>query len=233
MFANNIILQTSHISPFFPKGNPLFITKFVGTVRAMPLKPVCILYGSQTGCAKGVAEHVHSECTRLGIPSTLSPANDYASAGFLSSDLSVIVCSTTGDGDAPMNAEEFLRFIRRRTHAKDMLSNLRVASLGLGDTNYDKFCNCSKQLVKRLGELGATPLLPAAFADEGVGLDSTIDPWLEALFPLIKTSYTASTAEPSVIAPSHLAHENKNDPETIMPLSPMAMMQAMKSLNGN
>jgi len=130
-----------------------------------------------------------------------------------------------------MNAEEFLRFIRRRTHAKDMLSNLRVASLGLGDTNYDKFCNCSKQLVKRLGELGATPLLPAAFADEGVGLDSTIDPWLEALFPLIKTSYTASTAEPSVIAPSHLAHENKNDPETIMPLSPMAMMQAMKSLN--
>lgn len=33
----------------------------------------------------------------------------------------------------------FYRFIRKRTHPADMLRDKRVAVLGLGDTNYDKF----------------------------------------------------------------------------------------------
>jgi hypothetical protein len=36
-------------------------------------------------------------------------------------------------------AYRFWRFIRRRTHPKDMLRDKRISILGLGDTNYDKF----------------------------------------------------------------------------------------------
>lgn len=53
--------------------------------------------------------------------------------------LAVILCSTTGNGDAPENAEKFWRFIKRRTQPKDLFSSLTYVVLGFGDTNYDKF----------------------------------------------------------------------------------------------
>ena len=51
----------------------------------------------------------------------------------------VVVVSTTGDGDAPSNAEDFCRSLRKRTQPKTLLAGKRFAILGLGDTNYDKF----------------------------------------------------------------------------------------------
>ena len=158
--------------------------------------PVCILFGSQTGAARGVAEHIHTEGTRRGLAMTVGAANSYASAGFEASRLCVLVLATTGDGDAPVNAEEFVRFLRRRTHAKDFLTSMRVAVLGLGDTNYDKFCNCGKTVAKRLGELGAKFLLPPTYADESMGLDSAVDPFLAALWPALEAA-GAGDAGPS------------------------------------
>lgn len=51
----------------------------------------------------------------------------------------IIVCSTTGNGEAPENAGKFWRYVKRRTQPKDMLAGLHFTVLGLGDTNYDKF----------------------------------------------------------------------------------------------
>ncbi len=41
--------------------------------------------------------------------------------------------------DAVAGAVAVARFIKRRTHPKDMLAGLPFTLLGLGDTNYDKF----------------------------------------------------------------------------------------------
>jgi sulfite reductase alpha subunit-like flavoprotein len=95
-----------------------------------PSAPLVVLYGSQTGAAKGVAELVHAEALARGLASTLAPANAWDEAGLLRARAAVVVVSTTGDGDAPTNAEDFLRFLRRRTHARDLFARgPRVAVL--------------------------------------------------------------------------------------------------------
>lgn len=161
---------------------------------------VLFLYGSQTGAAKSICEGLFSQAQSgqggSGIDalrlSRIAPLNDYVAVGFESALVCIIVCSTTGDGDAPNNADAFLRFIRKRTLPKDLYSGMHIAVLGLGDTNYDKFCNCSKQIVKRLSELGTIHLVPPSYADEAVGLESIVDPWSSKLWPALRSFLVAS-----------------------------------------
>ena len=97
--------------------------------------------------------------------------------------LLAIVTSTTGNGDAPNNADKFFRFIRRRSHKSDFLVDISYVVLALGDTNYDKFCRVGKFIDKRLEELGASRVHPLCCADEATGLADVVEPWKEMIVP--------------------------------------------------
>lgn len=43
--------------------------------------------------------------------------------------VALFIISTTGNGDAPENAEKFWRFVKRRTHPKDMLAKMQYSVL--------------------------------------------------------------------------------------------------------
>ena len=146
----------------------------------------------------------------------IAPLNDYTAVGFDSARVCIIVCSTTGDGDAPNNADAFLRFVRKRTLPKDLYSGLHIAVLGLGDTNYDKFCNCSKQLVKRLSELGTSHLVPPAYADEAVGLESVVDPWSSKLWPALRSFLVSEGQQAEALL--HLQQQQQQRDNTISSL---------------
>ncbi len=51
---------------------------------------------------------------------------------FTQIEVGVFVCATTGNGDAPENAEKFWRFIKRRTQPKTLLSKMQYAVLVRG-----------------------------------------------------------------------------------------------------
>ncbi|CAN0394968.1 unnamed protein product, partial [Hapterophycus canaliculatus] len=80
------------------------------------------------------------------------------------------------------------RFLKRRSQPKDLLAGLAFTVLGLGDTNYDKFCHMGKSFDKRLRELGAVPFHSPAFADEATNMEETIEPWLATLYAALRAS---------------------------------------------
>ncbi|CAB4039447.1 methionine synthase reductase-like, partial [Paramuricea clavata] len=97
----------------------------------------------------------------------------------------VFVVSTTGDGDPPDTVTKFWRRLRKKTLGSTYLKGLHYALLGLGDTNYTNFCNCSKTLNSRLLGLGATHFYPPGFADDAVGLEVVVEPWIDELWPAL------------------------------------------------
>ena len=77
----------------------------------------------------------------------------------------IIICSTTGNGDAPENASRFVRYIKKPPpstltstlpHPNKPLENVAYAVLGLGDTNYDQFCNSAKVIDKEYVQYSLT-----------------------------------------------------------------------------
>jgi len=162
--------------------------------------PLYILYGSATGNAEHIAKDLTATYeSYLKNPSFLGyfssvmccDLNQYKKKclddwmkppveGNLDIKHGVIVvCSTTGNADAPENADRFVRYIKRKTTESAMpFQHCAYAVLGLGDTNYDVFCAMGKMIDKRLAELGGVRAMDAACADEATGLEETVEPWV-------------------------------------------------------
>lgn len=73
-----------------------------------------------------------------------------------------------------------------------MFAELPYAVLGLGDTNYDKFCHMGKVIDKRLSELGGKQLLPLFCADEATNLEEIVESWKTQVLEAIVRSINGS-----------------------------------------
>ncbi len=117
------------------------------------MKPVTILYGTETGNSEDCSEELSEELKEDGIESRVIDMEDYDTAELPTEDFVIIITSTHGDGDPPENAIEFLEYL---TDERPELTGVSFAVCGLGDTSYRYFCQTGKDFDKVLEELGAT-----------------------------------------------------------------------------
>lgn len=155
-----------------------------------------ILYGSQTGQAKAISEEIHELSDQHGLNSNLFCLSLTEKKFTLEKEsLVVFVVSTTGEGDPPDTMCKFMRRLKKKTLPGTHLENLRYALLALGDTNYTNFCNNGKELDKRLLHLGARKFYETGYADDAVGLELTVEPWIEGLWPALQRHLGLSSEE--------------------------------------
>ncbi|GEK34965.1 assimilatory sulfite reductase (NADPH) flavoprotein subunit [Kurthia sibirica] len=132
-------------------------TSLIKTVTAT------ILYGSQTGNAKRLAQRFGEELAQNQVVTTVKSMADFPVNKLKKIENLLIITSTQGEGEAPDNSKTFYDFIHSERAPK--LANSHYAVLALGDTSYDLFCQTGIDFDKRLIELGAQSLVPRVDCD--------------------------------------------------------------------
>ncbi len=161
-----------------------------------------VLYGSQTGNARRLAERIGQRASDAGLNVRVLATGDYPRQELAGERLLLVVISTQGDGDAPEDALGFMEFLgSRRAPA---LPALRYSVLALGDSSYPQFCATGRALDARLTELGAQRLAERADAD--LDIDPVATPWIDATLGRLREltdavpSATVTALRPSITA---------------------------------
>lgn len=145
-------------------------------------KEVTILYGSQSGNARGLAQKAAKTLEGSGFQVTVSAMSDFKPNNLKKIQNLLIVVSTHGEGDPPDNALTFHEFVHSKRAPK--LTDLNFSVLALGDSSYEFFCKTGKDFDERLEELGGTRLYPRFDCD--VDFDEPAAEWLQGVLGSLK-----------------------------------------------
>ncbi|KAG8180128.1 hypothetical protein JTE90_027082 [Oedothorax gibbosus] len=151
------------------------------------LKRFLLLYSSQTGQAKAIAEEIAHAAPLHGLKADLQCLSLTDKRFCIENETcAVFVVSTTGDGEPPDSAIKFYRRISRHTLKANFLEKLQYALLALGDSNYIKFCLFGRLLDRRLQALSAKPFYERGYGDDAFGIETGVDPWILNLWPALQ-----------------------------------------------
>ena len=133
-----------------------------------------VVYGSQTGNARRLAEQLARQAEGAGLGVRLLRADTYPLRELKAEKLLYVVISTQGDGDPPDDARGFVEHLLGKRAPE--LPGLGFAVLGLGDSSYPQFNATGRQVDARLAELGARRLFARGEAD--LDVEAVAAPWL-------------------------------------------------------
>lgn len=161
------------------------VTGYLGKMVEVS-KKIAIIYATQTGQAKTIAETINDEAISNGFEPVLYDISQFGRQRPLNqiTDPVVFVCSTTGDGEVPESATRCYNSLKKIEAESDgnFLKNFNYALLGLGDTNYTQFCNGPKLFHQKFQNLGAKCFYGPSWADDGTGLDVEVEPFIQGLW---------------------------------------------------
>lgn len=189
-------------------------------------RKILVLYATQSGNSRKIATKLQSEALKRSIPMEIVDMAEYKSNLIQKEKTVLIICSTQGEGDPPLAAEEFYEYINSTKLSS--LKDLQFAVLALGDKSYLHFCKTGKDIHDRLMALGALALMPITECD--VDYQSVSDVWIEQIIDVLNTKAINLKTEHQHI---HLHDKGKNSQtETFIRNNP-GSLRVTETLNLN
>ncbi|WP_372933067.1 assimilatory sulfite reductase (NADPH) flavoprotein subunit [Mariniphaga sediminis] len=173
-----------------------------GVPAEAPTK-LTILYGTDTGRAKTLAENLLEKATALNISANVVSMYDYNPKKLKEEENLAVVVSTHGEGEPPDMAEDFHTFITGKRAPK--LEKLKYSVLALGDKSYRHFCQTGADIDEAFTRLTASSITPIVKCD--VDFEENAAAWMDNLLQNLKPA-TLSTAI------SQTLHSHNGQPKT-------------------
>lgn len=128
-----------------------------------PAKPVTIVFGSQTGTAETLSKKAAKQLKAANCEPKVLDMSDCSPEDLVAAENLLIITSTYGEGEPPDNAMALHGALM--AEGAPSLSGVNFSVLGLGDSSYPDFCQCSKEFDARLEALGAARIVPMVECD--------------------------------------------------------------------
>lgn len=175
-----------------------------------------ILYGSQTGNAKGVANQLKAKAESRGLAVKLVNMADYKPNQLKKEKFIAVAVSTYGEGEPPEDAENLHEFLASKKAPK--LDGVKVAVIGLGDSSYEFFCQTAIDFEERFKALGAETIIARAALD--VDYEDAASSWVDSAIDAFEPDLKASSQGGAQVIPmagfagpeSHASQYNKQNP---------------------
>ncbi len=129
--------------------------KGTGSAQEIPLTPLTVLYGSQSGNCEALSKDLRKFGKTQGFEATISELDSFDRDALVDVKHLIILCSTFGEGDPPDNATEFYSWLMS-DEAPALPDTVNYSVCGLGDSSYTHFNKAGQDIDERLAELGAT-----------------------------------------------------------------------------
>ncbi|KZN44951.1 diflavin oxidoreductase [Pseudoalteromonas luteoviolacea] len=162
----------------------------VNTVTSQ-VKPLTIIYGSQTGNAESVAEEAAEIARNHGLTAHVQDMDDVDLHQLSKVERLLVITSTYGEGEMPDNAQALWDDISADDAPR--FDSTYFSVLALGDTNYDDFCLAGIEWDERLEALGATRI--ANRVDCDVAFESPAQEWIAETLPTIAQKGSDGSSE--------------------------------------
>lgn len=199
-------------SPFIPENAPFsedqraWLNGFLaglytdapvaGGAATAAATPVTILFGSQTGTAETLSKKLAKQLKAANCEPRILDMSEVTPEDLKSIQHLLLITSTYGEGEPPDNAQSFHAALM--AEGAPTLTDLNYSVLGLGDSSYADFCQCSKQFDARLEALGAKRVAPMLEADGDP--DDVFAEWLTSVQAVLGESGTAATSASTTVA---------------------------------
>jgi sulfite reductase alpha subunit-like flavoprotein len=149
-------------------------------------KIIYILYGSQSGNSESIGIELEHSINNIEYKTKRMSLNNSMNIDIKNNNLfTIFICSTFGNGDAPENASKWWRHYKKRSLEKNLFCDIHYTVLGLGDSNYDKFCQMGKNIDRRINELGGIRKIEITLADS-MNLEEVVEKWNYSIIEYIK-----------------------------------------------
>ena len=115
------------------------------------VRPISILFGTETGNAESCAKELKGDLAAKGFAAKVYDMVEYPHHALPNERLVLIVTSTFGHGDPPVNAHDFMAHLKEDSPD---VTGIRFSVCALGDSSFPMFAQCGKDFDRLLGTLG-------------------------------------------------------------------------------
>ena len=141
-----------------------------------------LIFGTETGNAEELAEDAANMAKDFDLEATVMDMEDIEPDEISSSKRLIVVCSTWGEGEQPVNAQDLYDAVEETEEGS--MEGVNFAVLALGDTAFELFCESGKEWDTILEEKGGNRVNDRIDCD--TDYDDYAEEWLEATLGLMK-----------------------------------------------